>query len=166
MCTATRCTYCMFFAIVTGNCVIHHPLWLLQVAFCGMEVFVWTVVSTVTLCKNKMHLCFCLQTSLCSITASLVNKVHSVFQLGEMCVSVSTLIQSVSMGSMSYFVCCCSLCVCRLPEYLCICGISARDCVFSVHVRSVTICERLYLTVCACVCVRVCAYEEQYSLGC
>lgn len=71
--------------------------------------FVWTVVSK----KASVFL------SLCSIstTASLVNKVHSVSQLAEMCVSVSILIQSISMGSMSYSVCCCSLCVC-----VCVCA--------------------------------------------
>lgn len=64
--------------------------------------------------QNKMHFGFCLHTSLCSIsaTASLVNKVHFVSQLTEVCVSVSVLIQSISMGSMSYFVFCFSLCMC------------------------------------------------------
>lgn len=127
-------------------------------AFCGVEVLCLDSHSL----QSKTYLCFCLCTSLCSIstTASLVNKVHSVFQLAEMCVSVSILIQSISMGSMSYFVCCFSLrvCVfvCLLPEYLCICGISAWDCVFTVHVQSITICQHLYLTVCACMCVQEC----------
>lgn len=114
--------------------------------------FVRPVVSTVTRQNKK---CFCLHTSPCSISApaSLVNKVHSLFQLGEMCVSVSILIQSISMGSMSYFVRSVCVCVCRLPEYLRVCAISAGVCVFTVHVQSITICERLYLTVCACVCV-------------
>ena len=90
--------------------------------------FVWTVVSK----KASVFL------SLCSIstTASLVNKVHSVSQLTEMCVSVSILIQSISMGSMSYSVCCCSLCVCVC---VCVCVRYLNTCVFVAYLLE-TVC--------------------------
>lgn len=119
LCSATLCPLLYVWTIVTVNCAIHHPHWASWWPFVGVRSFVWTVVSIVTPCKIKYICVFVCPHLFISPPASLVNKVHSVLQLaGEMCVSVSILIQSISMGSMSYFVCCFSLCLCvwLLPE--------------------------------------------------
>jgi len=102
------------------------------------------------------HLFFSISTPVCS-----VNKVHSLVGLGEICVSVSILIQSISMGSMSYSVCCFSLyvcvCVCVWDGYL-------NTCVFVPFLfenpQAITICECLHLAVraCMCVCMSVCVW--------
>lgn len=119
-------------------------------AFCGVEV----------LCLDR-----CVQKaseflSLCSIstTASLVNKVHSVSQLAEMCVSVSILIQSISMGSMSYSVCCCSLCVCAryLNTWVFVACLLETVCLLCMYnpLQSASVC--IWQSVHACVCVYEC----------
>lgn len=119
--------------------------------FVGEGSFVWTLCLFV-----QIKQCFFCPHLSISKPESLVNKVHSLFQLGEICVSVPILIQSISMGSMSYFVCCVVQCVCDGYLNACVFVPYLLETVFTVHAQSLTICECLYLTVCACMCVFEC----------
>lgn len=83
-----------------------------------------------------------------------VNKVYSLFRrAAETCVSVSILIQSISMGSMSYSVRRRSLCARRLPEYL---QTAFVPYLFET-LRSIAICESVPASrrMHVCVCRRV-----------
>lgn len=105
------------------------------------------------------HWCFLVYLHFFSVLAPAfsVNKVYSLFRLAaETCVSVSILIQSISMGSMSYSVRRrCSLCAWRLPEYLqtALCAISAWDCAIYCNLR---VCA--WQSVHACVCLQESAW--------
>lgn len=146
--------------------VIHTGFYTLFVV--GSRVLCWDSCLQSLCAKDNAFGFFCLHTSLRSISTktSLVNKVHSVFQLSVVCVRVSISIQSISMGSMSYFVFCFSLrmCFCYLNTGvgLFVAYVLETVCLLCMYnpLQSASVCIWQSVRVC------VCAYEEQYSLGC
>ena len=114
-------------------------------------------MSAFALCKVR---CIGEFTPLCFISTISIFSKHSafsVFQLAELCVSVSILIQSISMGSTSYFV--------FASHPVCVCYLNT--CVFLAHLLETVCLLCMYNPLeSVCACMRVCACAHVYNRVC